>query len=188
MWITFCLDIGRGVYNKSMDKNKISIIVIVIVILAVVFAAVLWVTKGNVSPRLANPSASSTPKSAAPAAAPVVVPVVTTPVPQGALPQQFPSDIPLEAGAQITLNYNAINAAGNFQASREFISKKTVAENYALYQTVLKDNGWNITGTQAGVSAGDLIFATKGSNNLNIRIYTDQSKQVRVSINNEIKK
>ncbi len=88
----------------------------------------------------------------------------------------------------MTLNYNATNTAGNFQASREFISKKTAAENYAFYQKALKDNGWTITSTQENVSAGDLIFATKGANTLNIRIYSDADKKVRVSINNEIKK
>jgi len=150
------------------------ILIIVIIILVVVFGAILLMkVKVNIS---GNPSSAS----------PTAVPVEA--VSPSQLPQQFPADIPLEAGAQVTLNYNATNAAGNFQASREFISKKTIAENYAFYQAALKDNGWSITGTQAGTPAGDLIFATKGTSNLNIRIYTDTNNKVRVSISNEIQK
>jgi len=104
------------------------------------------------------------------------------------LPKDFPADIPIEAGAEITLNFTAINANGETQASREFISKKTVAENYALYQKSLKESGWNITRVDDKSPVGSLIFATKGNYKLNIRIYTQAGNQVRVSINNILAK
>ncbi len=110
-------------------------------------------------------------------------PVPQTAVPETKLPDRFPSDVPIEAGAQITQNFNAVNSSGKFQASREFISKKTVEENYTLYQAVLKQNGWTVTSTTTS-SVQSIILATKGADSLNIRIYSSNNI-VKVSINNE---
>ena len=92
-------------------------------------------------------------------------------------------DIPLETGATVTLNYNAVNASGKFQASREFISKKTVDANFNFYLDSLKKSGWTITQATQDPKQS-VILATKGDNNLNIRIYTDAGK-VKVAISNE---
>jgi hypothetical protein len=165
-----------------MKNKSLYLLLGVLVLVVVVLVAVSKNRTAKAPAESPQAQSQQKPSSEQPKAVPVQA------VDVGKLPQEFPSDIPLEAGAQVTLNYNATNAAGNFQASREFISKKTVAENYALYQKVLKDNGWTITGTQENTPAGNLIFATKGENNLNIRIYTDPDKKIRVSISNEIKK
>jgi hypothetical protein len=100
------------------------------------------------------------------------------------LPERFPTDIPLEAGATTTYNYNAVNANGEYQSSREFISKKSVAQNFSFYQTALKNAGWSITAAvNDTANRQEIIFATKGLNSLNVRIYV-KGGQVRVSINN----
>lgn len=108
--------------------------------------------------------------------------VTLAPVDKTVLPERFPSDIPLEAGAAIIFNYNAVNVAGQFQASREFVSKKSMADNLSLYQTSLKASGWTITSV-SDQPTQKLIFANKGGNYLNIRIYQAVG-QVKVSINN----
>ncbi len=164
-------------------KNKY--IWIILGVLAVVLVVVLVLNKNRTAPASKNtsPSGQSQPEAKNEVKSVPIETVKTT-----ALPQEFPSDIPLETGAEVTLNYNATNAQGQYQASREFISKKTIAENYALYQQVLKSKGWTIISTQEDASAGSLIFAEKSNYSLNIRIYTDAQKKVRVSINNVVKK
>jgi hypothetical protein len=100
------------------------------------------------------------------------------------LPERFPSDIPIEAGAETTLNYNTINSAGQFQASREFISKLSAEQNFNFYQQSLINTGWHLKQTLDDIAHGQkLIFAEKDGNELNIRIYSDADK-VKVSINN----
>ncbi len=164
-------------------NNKALYILLGVLVLAVI----VWVALSRNGAKAPEPKGQTGQTQQKPAKEqPKAVPV--TSVPKDKLPEQFPSGITLEAGAEVTLNYNATNSAGNFQASREFISKKSASENFALYQKILKNDGWTITSTQENVAAGDLIFATKGANTLNIRIYTDANKQVRVSINNETKK
>ena len=104
------------------------------------------------------------------------------------LPNQFPTDVPTEPGATITLNANATNATGQFQATREFISKKSADENFTYYQTLLKQNGWTVTSALDDTSGNQkIILATKAANNLNIRIYTTNG-QVRVSMSNIVNK
>ena len=104
------------------------------------------------------------------------------------LPENFPADVPTEKGAVIVYNFNAINAQGQDQSSREFISKETLKKNFDLYTKVLKDGGWTITGSTDGETQ-KIILATKGDNSLTIRIYTDSvTKKNRESMNNIVAK
>lgn len=166
---------------KSKNLAVLLVVVAVIVASYLIFSK-SQIAKAPVKPQ--NQNQAQDQKTTRPAVAKVEVQAV----PKTELPKDFPSDVSLEAGAEITLNFNAINAKGEYQASREFISKKTVAENYVLYQKILKDNGWTITIAKADAPAGSFIFAEKNNYKLNIRIYTDAGKAVRVSINNIISK
>lgn len=149
----------------------------------VIIALAYWLHRAGVqtpvaSVPLVNNSASTTTPTAS------HQPVPITAVDPKQLPQKFPADIPLEVGATIIYNYNAVNAQGQFQATREFISKKSADANFTFYQTALKASGWNITAATDDTARNQkIILASKGSNNLNIRIYTDNG-QVKVSINN----
>ena len=108
-----------------------------------------------------------------------------TSYPPTTLPDKFPSDIPIEPNAVVTQNFSTVNADGNYQATREFISAKL--DNFTYYQSALKASGWNITQAMVDQTFNqDLILATRGSDSLNIRIYIDQGK-VKVSINDIIK-
>ncbi len=105
-----------------------------------------------------------------------------TAVDESKLPDRFPAEIPLEKGAKVTLNYNAVNLADQFQSSREFISKYGEEKNFEFYKSELKKLGWEIT-QETNESQQKILMAKKGENELNIRIYS-QGDEVRVSINN----
>lgn len=97
------------------------------------------------------------------------------------LPDKFPVNIPLEAGAQIEQNYN-VDLADKTQASRRFASTKSLAENYKLYGDWLKQDGWEIQNT---LDNSDLkaLSAIKGEGSLNITISQNlTTKQIFVDI------
>lgn len=173
-------------------KNKI--LITSLVVLAVV--AVGYLIFSNSNNQIANESIQPPEQSPAPdqakdqsPAQPEENQVKIQEVAKNELPKDFPSDIPLEAGAEITLNFNTIIPTGELQATREFISAKTVTENLVLYKKILTENGWNITSTNEKSTVGSLIFADKGKNRLNIRVYIDPvSNKVKVAINNIVTK
>jgi len=151
-------------------------IFLIIIILLILFTAVLFLSYQNFSKNKQNELNNQTSKQKT---------VDITNVDKNKLPERFPQDIPIEANAEITLNYNAINLNNKFQSTREFISAKTQEENFQFYQKVLKEKGWNITQTiEDPVLNHKIILATKDGNELNIRIYSDNNK-VKVAISNE---
>lgn len=68
-------------------------------------------------------------------------------------PEKFPSNVPIEAGSEITQNYNATTPDGRLQATRSFITKKSLVENIDLYTNFLKKDGW-----KTSVSNNDPAF------------------------------
>ncbi len=164
-----------------MAKTKIYAGIILAVAIVVVLALILKKNK----PTPQNNSNTATSTSGVDFSK--VHKVTITEVDKTKLPDRFPTGIPLEAGAQIVYNYNAINAKGMFQSSREFISKKTQEINFSLYKDALAKDGWTITqATDDTANQQKIIIATKGGNNLSIRIFT-KDNQVHVTINNETK-
>ncbi len=59
-------------------------------------------------------------------------------------PSGFPSDIPVEEGAELEESYD-LNYDGQRQLTITFPSTKTVEENYALYEDFLLKNSWDIS-------------------------------------------
>ena len=165
-------------------KSNLAIVVAIVVVVVLVGGILYW---RSLTPSPAATGVSTgTPSGSAPTAgnsAPVAK-VEITQVPTATLPTGFPSDVPIEAGATITLNFQGTNAAGEYQASREFISAKTADANFKYYQEVLKSGGWTVTNAIDDTARSQkIILATKGASSLNIRIYPSQGK-VHVSINN----
>lgn len=68
-------------------------------------------------------------------------------------PEKFPNNIPVEEGVEITQNYNAATPDGRLQATRSFITKKSLVENIGLYTNFLEKDGWKTT-----VSKNDPTF------------------------------
>lgn len=116
------------------EQNSFKLVVLVAAILALLFVAFL-VTKKFVT---RNTDQSDQPKSAV---------VQKTNVDFGKDPEKFPSDIPVEAGARITQNYNATTPSGLFQATKVFVTEQSLASNLTIYTKFMNDNGWDVTAT-----------------------------------------
>ena len=172
--------------KKNMKKETTATIVTIIVII-IVLGGLYWVVETLLKnpTNLTNPN--SLPVSLNNQASSTLQAVPVTNVPNNQLPDRFPKDIPLEAGAAVVTNFNAINSAGMFQASRTFISSKSMSANFSLYQNWLKTNGWSVTLAQNDKANNRyFVMATKGGDSLNILIRMLNDKVV-VSINDETK-
>lgn len=95
--------------------------------------------------------------------------ITRTEVPADQVPEGFPSEVPIEAGAKITQNFEADLSSGSHQSTRAFESKKTVAQNYALYTDFLTKNGWAITAKSESADLSS-IFAEKNDSQLAVNI------------------
>ena|SRR3989344_5798696 len=84
-------------------------------------------------------------------------------------PAGFPVETPIEEGAVIVQNYEADAPDGRHQATRVFISTKTVSQNYQIYSQFLSQNGWEIS-SQSQEKNHATLFAAKDGTNLSISI------------------
>src|SRR5579862_5803833 len=103
------------------QRSKILWYIIGVVVLLVIIGSVLYAAHFSKHESITQQPA-------------IVKPNVTqTAVDPKTLPQDFPANIPLEKGATVTQNYNAQSISGQYQATRAFESKKSVADNDKLY-------------------------------------------------------
>lgn len=100
-------------------------------------------------------------------------------VSQSDLPNKFPSNLPTEAGAEISQNFNATETDGRYNATREFESKKTLAQNIALYTKYLNDNGWEI---KANIDKPTLKMVMGKKDNQQLQISCAQNPDTKVSV------
>jgi hypothetical protein len=98
------------------------------------------------------------------------VPVVTA-VDSTKLPERFPADFPIEAGAQILNNYNAEDGV-SIQATRKFVSSKTLKENFVFYFFYFNKNGWELKDVLNDKTTKSM-FAEKGSASLTLTMTED---------------
>lgn len=99
-------------------------------------------------------------------------------VPTNEVPDKFPKDIPVEADAKITQNYNATSVDGTFQATRVFETKKTLDANFKIYQDYLKNNNWKIEST-VNQPEYKMLYASSGAST--IQIAMNDNKVAKVS-------
>ncbi len=97
-------------------------------------------------------------------------------IPTSQLPDKFPSDIPQEAGARITQNDVQTTTDGRFQASRSFVTAKTLDENLKIYQTYFQSNGWATSITLNGPTYKALT-ATKGDLSVQVSLNDNTATQ-----------
>ena len=83
------------------------------------------------------------------------------------LPDRFPNSLPLEPGAMVLQNYNATAASGMYQATRTFVTSKTLAENFRVYDDYLKKNDWTIVNS-INRDNFKVLSATKGKESLQV--------------------
>lgn len=98
-------------------------------------------------------------------------------VDKSSLPEKFPFDIPLEKNAVITQNYNATAEDGSFQATRAFLTEKSLAENLAIYKKYFIDNDWKITAT-VNQTAFKKLTATRGGQTIEVSINDDAASKL----------
>ncbi|MBL8030204.1 MAG: hypothetical protein JNN11_03075 [Candidatus Doudnabacteria bacterium] len=65
------------------------------------------------------------------------------PVEHSKLPEKFIAGFLLEENVTVTDNYNS-ETDKIFQATRQYVSKKSLAENYKLFENYLNSNSWKI--------------------------------------------
>lgn len=146
-----------------MQKNQKILIGLVIVLL--VLAGILYLAKN----KLGNKGGSD--RSNQPAS------VNKVNVDFSKDPENFPSSIPIEAGAQVTQNYNAAAPSGQYQATKTFVTKASLAENLSLYTNYLKSNGWTVEGT---VDESNYKSVAGKKDNEKIQVNIDENKTSKV--------
>lgn len=104
--------------------------------------------------------------------------VTTTPVDPKKLPEGFLSSVPIEKGAKITQNYNAVSEDGRVQATRTFETKKSLIENFKIYEDYLKNNDWQIDSTVDQTSF-KMLFGKKDGSTLQISMSENSLTKIR---------
>jgi hypothetical protein len=94
------------------------------------------------------------------------------------LPDKFPADFPVEAGANITQNYQATTPDGRQQSTRTFETAKSLDDNLKIYQDYFKKNGWTVNSTQKGDNYRS-ILASKGDLLIQVAIDENASSHVK---------
>lgn len=85
------------------------------------------------------------------------------------LPERFPSNIPIETGAQITQNYNSKTPEGQFQATRVFITKQSLAANIKLYTDFLTKEGYEIK-SSVDQPTLKMVMGSKGAQSIQVTV------------------
>lgn len=110
--------------------------------------------------------------------------VTRTEVDKSKLPEKFPIDIPIEAKAKVTDNYNALATNGMSQATRRFETAKTLDANFKLYSDFFSKNGWQTTNT-INQPKLKIVFVAKGGTNAQVTMAENsvtKKKTVDISV------
>ncbi len=104
---------------------------------------------------------------------PIFKPTITA-VANDKLPSKFPADIPIEASAKITENYNASTTSGGFQATRVFESTKSPADNLKIFQAYFRTNGYTVQDPIV-VQNYTSVLGTKGKTQIKVSMTENAS-------------
>ena len=95
------------------------------------------------------------------------------------LPDLFPADFPMEANAKIVQNFNGTDSSGKFlQATRTFVTAKTLDQNFTIYQSYFQKNGWTIT-TSSNLPMLKSLTATKGKVQISVTMSENSLSHVK---------
>jgi hypothetical protein len=163
-------------------KNKKYLVVVLLVILVIVVLALAWKSSKQNAGTGAKPVANSQNSQTQTPKAPSPLALSAATVPSAQIPAGMPANLPFENNAKILSNFTIKNPdTGKTQATRTYVSQKTIDENFAIYQKYLQDNGWTITSSLSKPSVKSLDSA-KGATNLNVVIGQDSKGQVSVMV------
>lgn len=157
------------------ESHKTVFVLLGIVVLAVILVVVLmFASKQKQQPVATNEKPAAQQKEA----------IVKTEVDPAKTPEKFPLDVPIEAGAKITQNYNATAVDGRFQATRTFETAKSLDANLKIYTDFLKANGWKIQAT-VDQPTFKMVMGTKDQSQLQISMSENsvsKTKTVDISL------
>ncbi len=115
-------------------------------------------------------------------AAPQPLEIKKVQVPATQLPGNLPSDLPIEKDAKVLQNFSATVDNLGVQYTRSYETKKSLAENLAIFTDYLKKNGWTITAT-LDKEQYKMVAGRKGKDSMQVQMNTDpETKAHTVSI------
>lgn len=100
-------------------------------------------------------------------------------VAENTLPNKFPANLPIEKDGKIIQNFNATEVDGRYNATREFESQQTLAQNIATYTKYLTDNGWEI---KAKIDQSKLKMVMGKKENQQLQISVAQNPTTKTNL------
>lgn len=144
-------------HTKPPHPKLLIVLAVVIVILA---SGIYWAQKKKGQGPISPPSTSQK----------TTTPTYTTKLLSSTdITKLLPINLPLEKDAQVLQSSQVIDKEGTEQINYQFVTQKTLAENFNLYKNYLVNNGWKIQNT---LNNQDLksISATKETEKKTINI------------------
>ena len=152
-------------YEESIKKSLVLIIMILALAIGLTMI-VSMVMQTNMS-NTANPQDNASQSK-----------VRKADISQDRLPNKFPADMPIEAGAVITQNFNAFAEDGSYQATRAFETSKSLAENMTVFRQYMTKNGWEIKSSVDNPTLKSVVGA-KGSQRLSVSASDNPATKVK---------
>lgn len=167
--------------NQPAGNNPKSKFWTLVAVALIIIGGLWWVYKKG--PSLSSTPTSTNQTSNQTANTPQPVPQIPTKeIAKDQLPDSWPSDIPMEAGAKVTVNYQRTTPEGNVQLVRAFNSAKTVDANAKIYTDYFTSAGFTVGG-KIDQATFKSYLATKGNEMLQVLIQQDaKTKVVNVNI------
>jgi hypothetical protein len=170
--------------NISSAPKESRVIALSLLVLLIVVGGYLWLSSRSV-PTTKSPIVTAVPAPAVvshePAKNVQVVQGDTTATSSNALPDGFPTDIPVDT-THLTESYKAFYSTHNVtQYTVSFISTKSQATLWKQYDTALPAAGYVIDKSMSNQATGQIV-AAKGNDTLNVLIFS-QDNSLIVQIN-----
>lgn len=143
--------------------NKIKLLIILIIITLIAIGAYVWLNKQNKSVKVPAQQSAHVKK---------------VNVDFSKSPEKFPSNIPMEADARITQNYNATGLNGTFQATRTFETAQSLASNLDLYKNFFTKEGWTVKAT-TDEPTFKMIMGVKDNQTLQVLIDENKVNKIK---------
>lgn len=150
-------------YEDSIKKWLVGLVVLVAIALGGTMIATMFIDQASDGTKKDDGNPSKITKSE---------------VADDKLPSKMPANIPQETGAQVMDNFTAVNDEGLYQATREFETAKSLAENLTLYTNYLKNNDWDILSTIDKPSFKSVV-GSRGADRLQITISENSSTKIK---------
>ncbi len=150
-------------------------------LLILVLLVIITVAAKVLPKRQAVPNSASKPSASSQAQTPPPMPQVAA-VPPAKVPPGLPANLPWEKGATILQNFTAKDpVSGKTQSTREYVSAKSLDDNFSVYQKYLKDNGWTVV---SGISQPTIknLSAAKAGARLDVTISKTPDNKVTVIV------